>query len=149
MRNETVSMRFALPGRDGPFVLITDEVLAVIDRFRQRGRRDGEAGGQLFAKFDGADTIICEATPPRWLDQRTRYSFLPNRWLERREIRKRYARGLHFVGDWHTHPQPIPHPSRDDVRSMTECYRQSLHDLRASFLLLSEQNRHLKDCMSH
>lgn len=129
-------MRFALPGFNGPCVLITDEALAIIERFRQLGHRDGEAGGQLFAQFDGADTIICEATPPRWLDRRTRYGFLPNRWLERREIHKRYARGLHFVGDWHTHPQPIPHPSRDDVRSMTECYRQSLHDLRAFILII-------------
>lgn len=117
-------------------MVLTDAALAAMNRFRQTGPRDKEAGGQLFARFDGTDTVIVEATSPKWLDRRNRYGFWPNRWIQQREIRERYTRGLHFVGDWHTHPEPIPYPSQEDFRNMQECFRHSLHDLHAFVMIV-------------
>lgn len=119
----------------GPALILTDPALASMTQFQQTTERDKEAGGQLFAIFEGSDTVIVEATPPKLLDWRTRRRFRPNRILQRREIRCRYKRGLHFVGDWHTHPEAIPHPSADDLNSMQECFTNSLHDLRAFVLI--------------
>lgn len=135
MRGCRLSVRYAL-SPSGPAVIITDAVLATMDHFRQTRPRDKEAGGQLFAQFDGVDTIIIEATPPKILDRRTRYTFKPNRWLQQREISERHRRGYHFVGDWHTHPEPIPHPSQDDIRNMRECFCCSRHDLRAFIMVI-------------
>lgn len=117
-------------------VVITDTALDTMNRFRQLSSHAKEAGGQLFAKFHGADTIISEATLPKWLDRRSRSGFYPNRWLQQCEIHKRHALGLHFVGDWHTHPEPIPYPSHNDIHSMIECFRQSSHELRAFILIV-------------
>ena len=124
----------------GPALMLAEPALATMTQFQQTAERDKEAGGQLFAIFEGSDTVIVEATPPKVLDWRTRRKFRPNRILQRREIRCRYKRGLHFVGDWHTHPEPIPHPSAADVRSMQECFNKSVHDLAAFVMIILGTN---------
>jgi integrative and conjugative element protein (TIGR02256 family) len=98
--------------------------------------KDNEAGGQLFAQFKGKDTYIVDATEPKVTDKRKRYWFEPNRWLERLEIQAKHALGKHFVGDWHTHPQPIPVPSGDDLNSITECFQKSKHELKAFLMII-------------
>jgi integrative and conjugative element protein (TIGR02256 family) len=105
-------------------------------RNRQMTIRDSEAGGQLFAKFDGSKTIVVEATGPKPLDKRSRFGFIPSRWLERLEIRAQYKMGKHFVGDWHTHPQPIPSPSSEDISSMIDCFSKSHHELKAFLMVI-------------
>jgi integrative and conjugative element protein (TIGR02256 family) len=117
-------------------VLITDAALSAMFAFRQAKARDKEAGGQLFAHFDGSDVVIVEATPPTFLDRRSRYNFKPNGFLQRREIRKKHATGLHFIGDWHTHPETIATPSGDDLTSMQDCFRRSRHDLTGFVLIV-------------
>ena len=121
-----------VPGE--PSVLIADALTTMLD-LRQAKPRDKEAGGQLFAQFFRSDVLIVEATPPTLLDRRSRYHFKPNRFLQRREIRKKHTAGLHFVGDWHTHPESRAAPSSDDLTSMQDCFRRSRHDL-AAFLLV-------------
>lgn len=119
-----------------PSILICEAALTTMLGFRQRTRRDKEAGGQLFAHFQGPEMVIVEATPPTLLDHRSRYRFRPSRLLQRREIRKKHAAGLHFVGDWHTHPEERPKPSADDITSMQDCFRRSIHDLAAFVLII-------------
>jgi integrative and conjugative element protein (TIGR02256 family) len=105
-------------------------------RRRQMNEKDNEAGGQLFAKFEENHTVIVEATEPKPLDKRARYLFIPNRWLQRQEIKTLYNQGKHFVGDWHTHPQPVPSPSADDINGMVDCFRKSRHDLKAFLMVI-------------
>lgn len=120
----------------GPGVVLTEAALSTMDKYRQVLHTDKEAGGQLFAAFQGTDTVIVEATHPKWLDRRTRYGFVPNRLLQQREIKDRYKRGLHFVGDWHTHAELTPNPSCEDVDSMIKCYKLSRHDLKAFVMVI-------------
>jgi len=135
MQPNTVNLRYILPGNSSS-VVITNTALATMNRFRQIPSHAKEAGGQLFAKFHGVDTIISEATLPKWLDHRSRNGFHPNRWLQQREIYKHHTLGLHFVGDWHTHPEPIPSPSQKDIHNMVECFNQSVHELHAFVLII-------------
>lgn len=129
-----MTLRYVVsPG--GPAIILSDVVLAAFDRFRQLSYRETEAGGQLFAKFDGADTAVLEATGPGPYDRRLRGRFEPHQPSQQLEIRSHHERGLHFVGDWHTHPEPVPYPSYIDIWSMTECFSRSKHDLR-NFLLI-------------
>lgn len=131
-----MTLRYTL-AQGGPALILSDPVLATFDRYRQLSPRAKEAGGQLFAQFNGADTVLLEATPPKWLDRRSRSRFVPNRRIQQREIRERYTRGFHFVGDWHTHPEPVPRPSHDDIYSMIECFGRSVHDLRAFVMVIA------------
>src|ERR1017187_3362068 len=98
-------------GNSGELVVLTDTVLEHFRRHQQQRKRDAEAGGQLFGRIRGTTITIDEATGPRRSDIRSRYSYIPDRKAEQREINERFSSDMHFIGDWHTHPEPIPHPS--------------------------------------
>ena len=48
-----------------------------------------------------------------------------------------HRHGLHFIGDWHTHPEKIPTPSVSDVRSISQAVTQSKHHLNGFILLVA------------
>ena len=47
-----------------------------------------------------------------------------------------HADGLHYVGDWHTHPDPVPLPSMTDLHSISECLIRSRHELNAFVMVI-------------
>ncbi len=108
-------------------IIFTHDVIEHMRLHRQLQMRDREAGGQLFATFEGGDVLIERATGPRLTDWRSRFSFRPNRFCERREIAMLHKSGLHYVGDWHTHPEPRPTPSETDRESIHETFHRSRH----------------------
>ena len=122
-------------GTSGQVLVLTDEVLKHFDRHKQVTNRHLEAGGQLFARFDGNKVQIDRATGPRTTDRRSIRSFIPNRMKERREIRRLYKIDLHYVGDWHTHPEQQPTPSGTDIDSFRDMFLKSKHRL-ASFVMI-------------
>lgn len=132
--------------RGRPDIVITDAVLEHFAHSRQIGRQLSETGGQLFAIFSTKQILLARVTGPRKTCLFRRFSFLPSRRQEIKEIRLLFKDGYHYVGDWHTHPEPIPTPSRDDIQSMSECYKQSRHELRG-FLLIIVGQAMLPDCL--
>src|SRR5712664_740639 len=97
--------------------------------------RLSEAGGQLFATVSEGLIDVIEATGPRPTDQRSVFGYVPDRDAERLEIKERFAAGLHFVGDWHSHRQRHPYPSTTDIESMGDMVQRSDHSL-AGFVLI-------------
>jgi len=110
-------------------LVFSDEVLAHFKRHQQIRHKDLEAGGQLFARITRFEIYVELATGPRPQDKRTRTSYEPDRPTERREIEAMFQTGLHFVGDWHTHPEPIARPSTLDEWTIGDCTRKSVHQL--------------------
>ena len=102
------------------------DALATLERFRQYRSSDAEAGGVLLGRriLDSDDVVIDIATAPNELDRRSRYSF--NRVAEPAQVAVNRAwaesRGTCvYLGDWHSHPEPAPHPSyvdEDDWRKI-------------------------------
>jgi integrative and conjugative element protein (TIGR02256 family) len=120
-------LRYVLPGSVSE-IEFAAVVLSHFRRHRQLRMLSREAGGQMFADLSTAGVIkIVEATGPRKTDRRSLFSYHPDRTAERLEIVDRYQRGLHFVGDWHTHWQDFPVPSGTDNRSMKEMVCDSNH----------------------
>lgn len=122
-------------GESGQILLLADSVLAHFERYRQASPGSREAGGQLFARFDHLEIHLEHATGPRPTDYRSVTSFYPNRFVERREIRKYYKSGFHYVGDWHTHSELSPTPSHMDIASFQDMFSKSRHNL-ASFIMV-------------
>lgn len=136
-----MSMQPPLTGLSGagasgsPRILIEPAVLLHVYRFRQTHCWSREAGGQLFAFVDGHDWRVAEATGPRRSDLRSRFGFAGNRSQDQEDIQQRFGLGLHYVGDWHTHPQASPRPSTTDIDSMTRMVAASRHEL-PGFLMM-------------
>lgn len=116
-------------------VLFTEDVVKHFRRHRQRWSWCPEAGGQLFAKLSPAQVEICKATGPYRNDTRGRYFFRPDRGKESSDIEECFRQGLHYVGDWHTHPQKYPEPSAEDLVSIADSFKKSTHEL-LGFLLV-------------
>lgn len=117
-------------------VEVSDDVLNTLNRYRQVEHLSNEAGGQLFARFEADEMKISRATEPTSKSRRGRYFFWPSRREEQREIESLYTEGLHYVGDWHSHPEPYPEPSTDDVEKIQGIYANSKHDLSCILMLI-------------
>ena len=117
----------------GQILILTKTTICHLERHRQLHPNSRESGGQLFARFEGKAIWIERATGPRGTDRRTRTTFTPNRRAERREIKQLFKVGLHYVGDWHTHPEPLPYPSQTDIYNFMKMFSKSRHKL-ASFV---------------
>lgn len=122
-------------GSSGQTLVLTEPVVEHLMRHRQIAQNDCEAGGQLFARLDGNAVRIERATGPRPSDRRSITAFVPNRPAERREIKRLFKQDLHYVGDWHTHPEPRAQPSQTDIASFKDMFRKSRHKL-AGFVML-------------
>ena len=133
-------MIFEYPiGDSGQILVLSDQVVRKLRRYRQKRWYQREAGGQLFARFSASRIVVEEATGPRRTDRRTRMSYVPDRAAEQREIDSRHAEGVHFVGDWHTHPETLPGPSGLDIASISESVCKSTHALNAFLLVIVGQ----------
>ena len=122
-------------------LVFTDPVLAHFNCHQQLKDRSKEAGGQLFAQFDGPCIRIERATGPRRTDRRGRLFFVPNRWAERREIKRLFKKGLYYIGDWHTHPELQPTPSQVDLCSVQEMFHKSRHGLAGFVMVIVGKDR--------
>lgn len=120
-------------------LLIEEGVRAHLEQHRQIDSTSVERGGQLFARLEPNRVILVRATGPRTSDEKRRFFFRPNRKKEQEEINTLFDQGLHYVGDWHTHPEPIAHPSQLDLRTMADCFARSKHTLNHFLLLIVGQ----------
>lgn len=117
-------------------VVLSGKALATMERHRQLRDRDPEAGGMLFARITAEEIRIEEATEPRRTDRRWRFGFWPCTKTQQQVIDARFKAGLHFVGEWHTHPELHPNPSTLDFTSMERCFLGSRHELKALVMVI-------------
>lgn len=121
----------------GPYqsLILATDVLRHFWKHRQKSKRAPESGGQLFARIEHNAVEICAITGPYESDYLSRYLFVPDRKTQRADIKAMFKRELHYVGDWHTHPEQFPNPSSEDFGSMRDCFAKSKHELK-SFVMV-------------
>ncbi len=117
-------------------IIISNDVLELFIKSKQIKKTQKEVGGQLFAKISQNEISILKTYLPNKYDKRTYNSFLPSRKKQMEEIYYSFPRGLHYVGDWHTHPEETPTPSNIDLDSMKECFVKSKHELNNFILII-------------
>ena len=122
-----------LIGTSGEAVVVTDPALDHMLAYRQMRWWQHEAGGLLFARIATRAITIVEATGPHPHDRRSRFSFSTS--LERQQllVEARFEVGLHYVGEWHSHPEGQPNPSPRDDKTMASRVALSAHGF-AGFL---------------
>jgi integrative and conjugative element protein (TIGR02256 family) len=129
------ALRYPL-GESGQHLVLAPEVLRHFRQHQQRHWWQSEAGGQLFARIQGAEIMVGKASGPRPTDRRTRASYQGDRRAELREIKENYETGLHYVGDWHTHACAKPVPSNRDLDTISDIAKRSSHGLNALVLMI-------------
>tara|TARA_R110002012_G_scaffold111320_4_gene256246 strand:- start:202 stop:702 length:501 start_codon:yes stop_codon:yes gene_type:complete len=123
-------------GESGQVLTLEQNVLAHFAKWRQSDPKMPEAGGQLFGVVQGQSVELMRATGPINSDRRGRFFFIADRFAERREIITLHKSGLHYLGDWHTHPEAVPTPSGTDLSSMADLFVRSKHDLNAFLMVI-------------
>jgi len=116
-------------GETGQSIEIAPGVMVVFERNQQTTSSAPEAGGLLFARISPNAIQIVSATEPTKSDIRSRFLFRSSRQKAKIFIEQKFKEGLHFVGEWHTHPEADPTPSRIDIVSMAEAFSRSKHQL--------------------
>lgn len=109
-------MIWHIPGINSK-VLVETGVVSLLGKYKQNSSSKSESGGILLGYRRGKHLHIVQATTPQKKDVASRCSFTRKdpfhqsvalaKWRESGEI-------LGYVGDWHTHPEYEPSPSRID-----------------------------------
>lgn len=108
-------LRFRLPGAAW-CLEIPHDGLAVLKKHAQRGWMKREAVGQLYARDLTTEVVVVDAVtklPAQWSAFAGVGFDLRDAEAERERL---FQQGLHCLGFWHTHPEPIPHPSGTDLQ---------------------------------
>lgn len=115
--------------------LSTDILAAVSDEAGRAGR--DETGGILIGYYDGELTAVVDEVVPMPRD-----STFGRSWFRRGQhglddlLRNRWRKGLHYVGEWHSHPGGDPAPSGPDRAAMSRIVADPLYRCPAPILLI-------------
>ena len=139
----TAPLRFAHP-RDGTLT-INPDVAQALRAFEQHALGAPEAGGLLIGHLDrdGFDVVIDAATLPRPGDVRSRYNFERNDPGHSAAVRRAFEESngaRQHLGDWHTHAEPIPSPSTEDLVQWTDTLREHVKPGEACFFVIVGQS---------
>lgn len=113
---------------------------AAISSMMQSAVRAGrcETGGILIGRYgpEGWVADVMEATPK---PKGSRSGWF---WFERSDIglatllEERWQHGLHYLGEWHSHPGGSPTPSDSDLRAMDKVARDDAYRCPAPLLVI-------------
>lgn len=96
---------------------LADSVMVVFESHIQTQPLDREAGGLLLGSVHSSNIAVIEATNPTIWDKRLRYFFERMSFGHSSTARARWkASGgiIRYLGEWHTHPEDYPRPSKLD-----------------------------------
>lgn len=113
------SLVYRIPGAAWALVLPA-EAVRVLHSHAQRRWWSSEAAGQLFSGEPGQSNVRVHAVTKLPAKAASRMGLrldIPAVIKERQQL---FARGLHCLGFWHSHPEPKPSPSPDDMRLAEE-----------------------------
>lgn len=126
---------------DGSVFLINAAPIAMMLGYRQTTRRDLEAGGVLLGRYllDAPHVVVDEVTVPMKGDQRWFTAFHRGRAAHQKIIDERWqASGgtCQYLGEWHTHPEHVPHASLIDRFDWRRRVRNDIFDSNTLFFII-------------
>lgn len=112
----------------GHMIKIDGHILDLIFQYRQTGTYQREAGGLLIGRVleSTENLIIEEMTEPMSLDKQSRFGFErkdPAHMDRFQELFTMSHETYGYFGEWHTHPEKVPHYSGIDERNWSKLYR--------------------------
>jgi integrative and conjugative element protein (TIGR02256 family) len=106
-------------------IILETRLLDHVSQYRQTAPFAKEAGGQIFGKVEQRLVRLMIATGPYPGDERGRYHYRSNPDTAQEAIENNYREGLLYLGEWHTHAEDKPRPSRSDDKAMDHLFQKS------------------------
>jgi len=128
-------------------LVFEEDILSIMNNFKQNTPTSQEAGGQLFGVLDKENIYLKYISTPKKTDVRSRFEYVPDRNKEKQEIAEMFKKGLNYIGDWHTHADSQPMPSSTDLKSIKDCFKKSKHQLNF-FIMIIVGNGNLPESLS-
>jgi integrative and conjugative element protein (TIGR02256 family) len=128
-------VQFTSQSLDGLSVYFSEKAVNQLHQHKQTGSKN-EAGGFLFGDIQSGVVTIQTVSTPNKADKRSRYGFSWNKDEANKTIQKNFNKGLHYLGDWHTHPCSQPTPSLDDIQAIRSTFLNSQHQLNYFIMLI-------------
>lgn len=99
---------------------ITGDVTTFLEPYVQKRWLSRESAGQLYTRDLTAQEVIVERATllTRVSAAWSRITFDVKQVVAEREAM--FEQGYHCLGLWHTHPEPVPHPSPNDLRLLKD-----------------------------
>lgn len=123
--------------RDKYKIVISDQVVSLIDKHAQVKKQMHEAGGILLGQIEDNTVYIIRATMPNKFDFRSRFNFVrakdPAQIVIDYEFYYSNKRTI-YLGEWHTHPEANPKPSVQDITMIKDQFHKN--KINEKFLLL-------------
>lgn len=101
----------------GGLVVVDLGLIEMLMSYRQIEQTAPEAGGFLVGTYRPPHFLIEDVTLPGAKDVRTRSSFVLKDASHFVDVKKQWSQSggvVSVVGQWHTHPEAVPKPSRVD-----------------------------------
>ncbi|UWS28927.1 CBASS system CD-NTase/cGAS isopeptidase Cap3 [Erwinia pyrifoliae] len=101
-------------------VVIMSEVVQLLNSYRQTHYASTEAGGVLIGERRGQHIVITNISEPGPGDIRSRNQVERKGDHHQQKVDELFHQSdgfLVYLGEWHTHPEDFPQPSRTDIKS--------------------------------
>ncbi|HEX8547724.1 MAG TPA: Mov34/MPN/PAD-1 family protein, partial [Cytophagaceae bacterium] len=125
---------------NGSFVDISDSVIDILCRYKQDTHNASEAGGILLGIVTMENNyIITKASLPNKFDKSTRRTFERDKDIAQIIINHEFSNShgkTIYLGEWHTHPEPIPTPSAQDIKMIKEQFLNNRLNASNLFLVI-------------
>lgn len=130
---------YARPG--GGRIKLPDDVIASIHDYVQNDRHKPEAGGVMMGRYiiESRDIVIDKISFPMPGDRATRITFYRKKKAHQLIIDREWEASNHtctYLGEWHTHPQPLPSPSCIDEFNWKRKLKNDVVDSDSLFFLI-------------
>lgn len=131
--------------KDGTSLFIPNEIISEMASYRQLHSRDTEAGGVLLGrKQRGIETYeLSQISCPQGCDKRSKYEFIRNKHAHQYIITRAWESSggiVNYIGEWHTHAENIPHPSKTDLNLIKQIKMDSSCPYSKIFMIIVGRN---------
>jgi integrative and conjugative element protein (TIGR02256 family) len=122
----------------GKYVIyISDEILSVLDKYKQE-KYQNESGGIILGLVHEDNSIyISKISEPNACDKSSRYGFERDKKTAQIIVDSEFYESdgkVIYLGEWHTHPEPNPFPSYVDIKMIKQQYK--CNKINENFLIL-------------
>jgi len=125
----------------GGYIKVPSDIVVSLRKYSQNKPHKPEGGGVILGRYilDSLDVVVDKISVPMPGDRATRTTFfrkkhahqaiIEHEWLVSRQT-------CTYLGEWHSHPEPIPHPSCIDIFDWKRKLKKDVFDSDSLFFLI-------------